>query len=128
MDRRSFLRNGAIAGATLPILVGGSPMRAFANRLSSSPFARSAHGASDRVLVILRLDGGNDGLNMLVPYHDDEYYKARRRGLTNDISIHPERVTPITWSSSFGLHPALAPLAPLFDEQKVAVVQNVGYE
>src|SRR5688500_5065150 len=111
MDRRTFLRNGAIAGATLPMLVGGSPVRAFANRLASSPFARSANRASDHVLVILRLDGGNDGLNTLVPYHDDEYYKARRRGLTNDISIHPERVIPVAMSSTFGLHPKLAPLA-----------------
>jgi uncharacterized protein (DUF1501 family) len=128
MNRRSFLRTTALAGATLPIVAGGSPLRAFAHGLGGSPFARAHVPPSDRVLVIIRLDGGNDGLNTLVPYHDDEYYRARGMGTASDISIHPERTTPIVGTRTLGLHPQLAPLAELFEERKVAVVQNVGYE
>lgn len=128
MNRRSFLRASALAGVALPLGGGASSLRAYADRLAASPFARAVTATDDRVLVILRLDGGADGLNTLVPYHDEEYYRARRRGMSNDLSIHPELVVPLPGSDTLGLHPALAPLLPLFDEQKVAVVQNVGYE
>lgn len=82
---------------------------------------------NDRVLVIVRLFGGNDGLNTVVPYADDNYYKARGSGQRVDLSLKPEEVLKLPGTDTAGLHPSLAPLLPLYEEEKIAIVQNVGY-
>lgn len=105
LDRRAFLK-GALAfpaAATLPGL-----------------FARAAWaaGGGDEVLVLVRLDGGNDGLNTVVPYADDLYHRARPGiGVKN----------PVELSDSIGLHPSLAALRGAWDEGALAIVQGVGY-
>ncbi len=104
-SRRAFLK-GALAfpaAATLPGL-----------------FARAewAAGGGDEVLVLVRLDGGNDGLNTVVPYADDLYHRARPGiGVKN----------PVELSDSIGLHPSLAALRGAWDEGALAIVQGVGY-
>jgi uncharacterized protein (DUF1501 family) len=76
--------------------------------------------ANDRVLVVLQLAGGNDGLNTIVPYRNDAYYKARPA-----LSVKPKDV--LTIDDNFGFHPAAAGLKQLYDEGLLAVVQGVGY-
>ena len=64
----------------------------------------------------------------LVPFTDPEYYRARKQGSEDDLSIAASQVVRVSGSETLGLHPRLAPLKPLFDEGKVSVVQSVGYE
>lgn len=74
----------------------------------------------DNVLVVIQLSGGNDGLNTIVPYLQDAYYKLRP-----NLAVPKDKVIPAT--DSLGFHPALAGLASLFQKGKVAIVNNVGY-
>ena len=112
MTRRRFLTSGALAAGT-GLLGVAAP--AWAQSL-----AQRAAGLSDRVLVLVELKGGNDGLNTVVPYQDDTYYRLR-----DTIAIRREDVLPI--DSRVGLHPALADLLPLWEKGELAVVQGVGY-
>jgi len=105
LSRRSFLK-GALAipaAATLPGL-----------------FARAAFaaGAGDEVLVLVRLDGGNDGLNTVVPFADDLYHRARPGIGVND---------PVKLTDAIGLHPSLGALRTAWDQGALAIVQGVGY-
>lgn len=128
MDRRKFIRHLGTAGLALPAVAGLRNVRAFAQSPSPrSPFGRYASPEGDRVLVIVRLFGGNDGLNTVVPYADDNYYLARSRDSVADLALKPEQVLRLPGSDRHGLHPSLAPLLPLYEEEKIAVVQNVGY-
>lgn len=75
---------------------------------------------NDHVLVVVELNGGNDGLNTIVPFNDDLYYKARPKlGLPKD-QLH-------AINDDLGLHPNLAPLAKFYKDGKVAVIQGIGY-
>ncbi len=102
-------------------------LQAFAHALSPNSLLHGDTTEDDNtVLVIVRLFGGNDGFNTFVPYRDDNYYKARRDA-TYDISIKPEEVLKLKNSSTTGLHPAMKPIQELYEENKVLIVQNVGY-
>jgi len=119
--RRQFLRSGLImasAAATLP---------AFLNR---SAFAmQPAHGLSstpgvpdDRILVVVQLSGGNDGLNTVIPYGDPHYYKARQA-----IGIPEAQVLKLDTMRGIGLHPQMTGFKDLYDNGLMSVVQGVGY-
>jgi uncharacterized protein (DUF1501 family) len=73
-----------------------------------------------RLLVLIELKGGNDGLNTVVPYADDAYYRLRPR-----IGIGRDEVLQLDGRT--GLHPALEPLLPLWKAGELAIVQGVGY-
>ena len=75
----------------------------------------------ERILVIVELDGGNDGLNTVVPYGDDAYYRHRP-----DIAIAAEDVRPI--DDHFGFHPALAGFERLYKDGKFALIHGCGYD
>lgn len=125
MKRRSFLKHLGSAGLLLPGAFGSRSLTAFAQTMGHSPFFRPG-GERDNVIVILRLSGGNDGVNTVVPYHNESYYKARTQGGT-DVSVRPEEVIPIVGSSTLGFNRNFGRMADLYGEGKVAVVQNVGY-
>jgi uncharacterized protein (DUF1501 family) len=72
------------------------------------------------ILVLVQLAGGNDGLNTLVPFSDDNY-----RRLRPTIGIPRDRVLPL--SDALGLHPSCAAMQALFHDGKLGIVQNVGY-
>jgi uncharacterized protein (DUF1501 family) len=76
-----------------------------------------AHG---RILVVVQLDGGNDGLNTVVPYRDDEYRKRRPT-----IQVPAAEVKKI--DDHVGLHPSLESFSKLLEQQRLAIVQSVGY-
>jgi len=78
-----------------------------------------ADGAS-RVLVVVNLQGGNDGLNTVVPYASPTYYRCRPT-----LGVAPNDVLQI--DAAVGLNPALAPLKALYDRGLVAIVQGAGY-
>jgi uncharacterized protein (DUF1501 family) len=116
MNRRAFLRSAAALSwcraATFPVAA-----------LGAAELAIAAAPGADRyrkLLVLVELKGGNDGLNTVVPYADPSYYALRPK-----IAIARDRVIPL--SDRVGLHPALAPLLPLWKEGRLAVLQGVGY-
>ena len=124
MKRRIFLQKLAASGIILPVTMGFPRLRAYAKVPEGSQFMQLAAMNSDKITILLRLAGGNDGLNTVVPYTNSEYYKLRQSG---EVFIKPEEVLPLKGSSTMGLHPALAPLQTLYNENKVAIIQNVGY-
>jgi uncharacterized protein (DUF1501 family) len=73
-----------------------------------------------RLLVIIQLSGGNDGLNTVIPYGTGLYYDARPK-----LAVPPKEILPVT--GQIGLHPKLSNLKNLYDAGKVAIVQGVGY-
>lgn len=75
---------------------------------------------SNRILVVLELSGGNDGLNTLVPYGDDAYYRHRP-----NIGIRPEKVRRI--DERFGFNPGMAGFERLYKDGRMAVVHGCGY-
>lgn len=122
--RRNFLSFLGATGLALPAL---GDMQAFAYSLAPDSLLNSdTINYDNTVLVIVRLFGGNDGLNTVVPYTDADYYKARQDG-KYDISIKPEVSLKLKNSSTTGLHPAMKLIQELYDEDKVLIVQNVGY-
>ncbi|HWD39564.1 MAG TPA: DUF1501 domain-containing protein [Fimbriimonas sp.] len=82
--------------------------------------ARGGKAASDTVLVVCQFSGGNDGLNTVVPYAQKAYYDLRPT-----IGIQENQVLKI--NESLGFNPGLSGLAELYQQGKVAVIQNVGY-
>ncbi|HJP82039.1 MAG TPA: DUF1501 domain-containing protein [Fimbriimonadaceae bacterium] len=76
--------------------------------------------AKDTVLVVCQFSGGNDGLNMVVPYANSTYYQLRPT-----IAIPEGDVLKL--NEAMGLHPGMAPIAELYKKGQVAIVQNVGY-
>ncbi|HVU86075.1 MAG TPA: DUF1501 domain-containing protein [Pirellulales bacterium] len=111
-NRRDFLGVGTTlltTSATMPTLLA-----------RTARAAASDKAMNDRVLVVVQLTGGNDGLNTVVPYTDENYRRLRPQLHLADAKLHKldDRV---------GLHPALGGLARLFSDGQAAVVQSVGY-
>ncbi|WP_422922977.1 DUF1501 domain-containing protein [Singulisphaera sp. PoT] len=117
MGRRQFLRRGAgltALTATVPTFLGRTAS-AFANPAKPIPGLDD-----DRVLVVVQLAGGNDGLNTLIPHGDDAYYKARPK-----LAIDAKKVLKI--DDYLGFHHEMVELRNMLDKGQLAVVQDVGY-
>jgi uncharacterized protein (DUF1501 family) len=82
--------------------------------------SRRAASTAERILILVELKGGNDGLNTVVPYADPTYYQLR-----SSIAIKPANV--IKLDERTGLHPELKAAQPLWDKGELAIVQGVGY-
>ena len=116
MKRRQFIKNVALSSASLPFVSNGFGMQALSQKLFNF-----STGAEDRVLVMIRLNGGNDGLNTVIPL--DQYA---------NLMIHrPEIIIPqnqiLSVTPEVGFHPQMQGMKGLFDQGKLSVVQNVGY-
>lgn len=114
VNRREFLST-TTTGYTL--LAAGLSVPRF---LARSAMAVGGPSGEERILVVLQLTGGNDGLNTVIPYRDDEYYKARP-------VVGIPRGQVLTLNDDVGLHPRLDGIKALFDQGRVAVIQGVGY-
>lgn len=115
MLRRDFLKRAVQAGALLPIASSGL----FARPVNGLFFPRPA-GVTNRILVLINLNGGNDGLNTVVPVNDQRYHDARPT-----LALTSANTLPIT--DGLALHSSLAPVHGLFNGGDCAIVQNVGY-
>jgi uncharacterized protein (DUF1501 family) len=73
-----------------------------------------------RVLVVIQLDGGNDGINTVVPFKDEGYAKYRR-----ELRLRADELIKV--DNGIGLHPAMRPAAKLIESGRLAIVQGVGY-
>jgi len=110
IDRRRFLSVGALT-ATVP---------GFLAKTGSLLADDKSLANKERVLVVVQLAGGNDGLNTLIPFRDDAYYKARPK-------IGIARTKSLKIADDFALHPEVGDLRKLYDAGELAVVPNVGY-
>ena len=116
MKRRNFLKAATTFSA--PVLLGGMKVAAITN---ANLFPIINNGNNDKILVIIQLNGGNDGLNMLVPLDQYESLLAAR----SNIMIPENKLTNL--SDSLAIHPAMEGLKQLYDDAKLSVVQSVGY-
>src|SRR5690606_15512923 len=76
----------------------------------------------DRILVVIQLSGGNDGLNTVIPFGQDAYYKARP-----GIGIRADQAITLDRQAGIGLHPRMGGLSEPFEAAQCAIVQGVGY-
>ena len=106
-DRREFMQRGLALGGLLAL-----------PRLSWAETGKKAPGA--RTLVLLHLNGGNDGLNTVIPYTDPNY-----RILRPGIGINRDQIRKI--DTNYGLHPALSGFEDLYKRNRLAIVNGIGY-
>ncbi len=120
MKRRDFIKTLAVSSAGAALSFNSMPIKAlgFNSVLGKicSPFIET-----DKVLVVIQLLGGNDGLNTVIPYQDSTYYTRRP-----NLGIPAGQVLSLP-GSTMGLHPAMTEIKNLFVDNKVAIVQGVGY-
>jgi uncharacterized protein (DUF1501 family) len=121
MKRRDFLRNTLPAGVILPSLVSGFSFRAFSADSNIMRSLLMPVTETDHVFVIIQLNGGNDGLNMVVPIENfNNYVNARQ-----NIYIPETSVLPLNGKA--GLHPSMTGLHAMYNKGMLKVVQSVGY-
>jgi uncharacterized protein (DUF1501 family) len=110
MQRRKFLKSAALAStaAFTPAFLRGSS------------FGRLWNSRSTKTLVVIQLSGGNDGLNTIIPYQDDLYYRYRP-----SLSLASNDILKV--SDQLGFNPALSALRPWYDKGYMSIINNVGY-
>jgi uncharacterized protein (DUF1501 family) len=89
--------------------------------------ARAAAPDGRRILVVIQLQGGNDGLNTLIPYTNSLYRSYRPNLHFTEPEIKDDAGNSMIISPEFGLHPAMKGIKALYDAGRVAIVQGVGY-
>ena len=119
--RRRFLRTSLLGGALSWTVPAFLERTFFAlDAMAADSLVQTPTGKDAPILVVLQMAGGNDGLNTLVPFTDDNYFRVRPK-----IAIPGGRVLRL--SDHFGLNPKLVGLKSLHDEGHLAIVQGVGY-
>ena len=116
IHRRTFNSN-SLKGATA-LAIGAAAPTGWIQALASTLNEQSA--SQDKMLVVIQLTGGNDGLNTIIPYSNELYYKSRPK-----LAIPKESV--LTINSDVGLHPSLRGIANLIEDKNFCVLQGVGY-
>lgn len=104
LTRRDLLLNGVRATALASV----------------APYASAATREQTRALVVIELNGGNDGLNTVVPFGQDAYYKLRP-----NLGLAPGALHEV--GDGIGLHPSCSGLAEVFERGQLAIVNGVGY-
>jgi uncharacterized protein (DUF1501 family) len=119
MNRRFFLKSGGVALASIGMM-GAAP-----SFLERAVRAQSLAGGRRKTLIAIFQRGAVDGLNMVVPHGEREYYDLRPTlAIAKPQSGNAEAA--IDLDGFFGLHPALLPLKPLWDSKRLAIVDAVG--
>jgi uncharacterized protein (DUF1501 family) len=119
--RRQFLRTsltGVAATWSLPAFLDQTLLSM--NAAAADLTVQAATGKDHPILVVLQMGGGNDSLNMVVPFADDDYYKARPK-----IALKADELHKL--DGALGLHPAMKDLRGLYDEGSLALINGVGY-
>jgi len=127
MKRRNFIKKLSLAA--VPFTLGGIPLRLMAE---NSLTRMAEQSTNDRVLIILQLHGGNDGLNSIIPVEAyDLYYQWRaniaipaKNSLRKMIALD----STLPADAQVGLHPDMIAMKDLYDRGRMAVVQGVSYK
>lgn len=109
IKRKEFIQVGSLATASVLV---PKFLKAFETKNMVPP--------GNKVVVVLQLSGGNDGLNTVIPYRNDLYYKARPK-----LGIEKGKVLSLT--DEVGLNPALTGLKDLYDDGSLGILNSVGY-
>lgn len=129
MNRRDFARLSALMGSGMLLKLNGVPLHAFQGNGFLEEMAMKSY--NDRVLILIELHGGNDGLNMVIPIDQyGNYYNLRpniaipqigsRKYIPLDLSLPDNK--------KVGLHPDMVGAKAMYDDGNMAVIQNVSYE
>jgi uncharacterized protein (DUF1501 family) len=122
MKRRDFLRY-TVPTAAATTMLGSIPVRTMG---MESPIIRAlmeSPNDTDHVLVLVQMNGGNDGLNMVIPIDTYSNYQSAR----TNVAIPQNRILSLSGNSKSGLHPSMTGIQTLFNEGKAGVIQAVGY-
>ena len=109
IKRKEFIQVGSLATASMLL---PRFLKAFENKNAVPP--------GNKVVVVLQLSGGNDGLNTVIPFRDDLYYKARPQ-----LGIAAPKALQL--NDEAALHPALSTFRQLYDEGNLGIINSVGY-
>jgi uncharacterized protein (DUF1501 family) len=122
MKRRDFFT--AASSMMLPVVLDGFKIKSFTKNSGLIQSLRQTSAAiGDRVLVIIYLSGGNDGLNTVIPL---EHYSAYNN-LRSNIAIPEGQVLRLAGNQGTGLHPVMTGMREMYDEGKLAIVHSVSY-
>jgi len=127
MKRREFLR--AMPAFAAPFALGGIPMTALGKENFLTQIAASA--TNDKVIVLIQLHGGNDGLNTLIPIEQyTNYYNMRPNIAISDKGTRKfiNLDSTLSKNNQIGLHPDMTGIKSLYDQGKVSIVQSVAYQ
>ncbi len=122
MTRREFVKKGltmVAVGATVPSFLTRTAL-AMNNPWDVAQVTSRPGVPDENVLVVVQLGGGNDGLNTIVPFTEEAYYRARPT-----LAVPAKDVLRVT--DTLGLHPNLGKVKDLYDKGAMAVIQGVGY-
>ena len=119
MKRRDFLKRVAPA-SLLPFAINGQPISAYGKLFGTNA---EDFTQTDKVLVLVQLNGGNDGLNTLIPL--DQYQNLTKA--RPDVILPENKVLPLNGIDGTGLHPSMSKMKNMYDEGKMRIIQSVGY-
>lgn len=124
MKRRTFLQNSSFIAT--PFILGGQKVFANNEANTTPKMMKIAQEAQllDKILVIVQMNGGNDGLNMVIPL-DSAYDKVK--SVRTTIMMAKEKVLALSGVSNVGLHPAMTGLQSVYNAGKMRIVQGVSY-
>lgn len=108
INRRTFLQTGSLASASMML---PKFLKAFEKKKLSE---------DNKILVVVQLSGGNDGLNTVIPFRNDIYYQVRP-----ELGIKRQAALPL--NDELGIHPALKGLKELYDDGSLGILNCVGY-
>jgi len=109
IKRRTFLQTGSLAAASMMV---PNFLKAFEQRSVVSP--------GNKVIVVLQLSGGNDGLNTVIPISNDIYYKVRP-------ALGIKKIDALGLTEDAGLHPSLPAFKAFYDDGSLGIINGVGY-
>jgi uncharacterized protein (DUF1501 family) len=123
MKRRDFLKTSIPAAVAIPTVLNGMTVSALTGENPLISEALSMNTVNDKVLVIIQLNGGNDGLNTVIPlqYYTD-YFNAR-----TNVAIPSNLVVGLSGASQIGFHPSMLEMVNMFNSGELTVVHSVGY-
>ena len=123
MKRRNFLKTTALA--SIPLALNGIPVMA-SSAIDSNSLDILANAANEcgKILVIIQMNGGNDGLNTVFPL--DKW--SNLSNARSNILINQNQVLPLNNNATTGLHPAMPELKNLYDDGKLMIIQGVSYQ
>ncbi len=123
MKRSEFLKKTLLSSTILPSFINGFSVKALG---ADSPIMQALNlptTETDHVLVIVQLQGGNDGLNMVIPLENFSNYANAR----SNIYLPENAVLKLNNYNKIGLNPAMTGLQTMFNEGKLKVINSVGY-
>lgn len=127
MKRRNFIKKLSLAA--IPFTLGGIPIRLMAE---NSLTRMAGQSTNDRVLIILQLHGGNDGLNSIIPVEAYDLYYQWRANIAIPAKNSLRKMIPLDTTlpsaAQVGLHPDMIAMKDLYDRGRMAVVQGVSYK